>query len=264
MQQMQSTEQADGLHFLKETRQGLASVLYIVCSCGVANDVHTSSKQRAANGKLAFGVNIMASAGLLQIGMMAYIVQNFFSALNIPMPVPPFEDGSYDTSSGFIDPLGDINFQAAMNTTVTDTGDNSYISSKSSDNLAETEDADDDDEEEEEEDEEEDSSAVDPKEQDKNGHNKVCVSGNDEPAISLPVPVLRNNRLSGIQVQQAVIIVNASATENRYGCGKCLKAFPTEETCRTHIEAHVGSKPFLCEECGRGFTYTALISFIVD
>lgn len=57
---------------VRETRQGLASVLYIVCSCGVANDVHTSSKQRAANGKLAFGVNIMASAGGIMIYWLSF------------------------------------------------------------------------------------------------------------------------------------------------------------------------------------------------
>ena len=27
----------------------------------------------------------------------------------------------------------------------------------------------------------------------------------------------------------------------------------TEEACRSHIQTHIGDKPFLCEDCGRGF-----------
>lgn len=50
--------------------------------------------------------------------MMGYVVQNFFTALKIPLPVPPFDDLSLDTSSGFADPLTNIAFDTELTTQV--------------------------------------------------------------------------------------------------------------------------------------------------
>ena len=49
-------------HTEKETRVGLASVLYVACHCGVTNDVHTGAKQRRDHdGKITYFVNMVAS-----------------------------------------------------------------------------------------------------------------------------------------------------------------------------------------------------------
>lgn len=42
--------------------------------------------------------------------MLAYVVQNVFSALEIPMPLPPFEDLVIDHSSSFTDSMLDMKF----------------------------------------------------------------------------------------------------------------------------------------------------------
>ena len=50
-------------HTEKEARVGLASVLYVVCHCGVTNDVHTGAKQHdARDGRTTYFINMVASA----------------------------------------------------------------------------------------------------------------------------------------------------------------------------------------------------------
>ena len=68
-----------------------------------------------------FLVQILALflSGLVQCGMMGYVVQNFFAALKIPLPVPPFHDLSLDTSPGVADHLTDIAFDTELTTQVT-------------------------------------------------------------------------------------------------------------------------------------------------
>ena len=46
---------------IKESRYGLASVLFIVCQCGVVNDVHTARRQEGDGGRAMYEVNVKAS-----------------------------------------------------------------------------------------------------------------------------------------------------------------------------------------------------------
>ncbi|KAL8582644.1 hypothetical protein ACOMHN_028709 [Nucella lapillus] len=90
----------------KETRFGLASVLFIVCNCGVVNEVHT--------GKLLYGeqrnpgpvyeVNTKASVNLLMYGSDTSCILSFLALLDIPLPDPhdpaltlPVKDGMADS-----------------------------------------------------------------------------------------------------------------------------------------------------------------------
>ncbi|KAK7490994.1 hypothetical protein BaRGS_00017690 [Batillaria attramentaria] len=73
---------------VRESRYGLASVLFIVCQCGVLNDVHTGRKQDTDSGRPMYEVNIKASINMLLYGMGASHVVNFLAVLDIPVPSP--------------------------------------------------------------------------------------------------------------------------------------------------------------------------------
>ena len=60
---------------IKETRFGLASVLYIMCQCGVLNDVHTGRKQESeGGGRPMYEVNIKASISMYHLTLGQLLV----------------------------------------------------------------------------------------------------------------------------------------------------------------------------------------------
>ncbi|KAK7495161.1 hypothetical protein BaRGS_00013571 [Batillaria attramentaria] len=80
----------------RESRFGLASVLYIACHCGVMNDVHTGRKQETGSdmanngsgGGNMYEINIKASINLLMYGVGASRFLSFLALLDIPVPPP--------------------------------------------------------------------------------------------------------------------------------------------------------------------------------
>ncbi|XP_070203678.1 RNA-binding protein 33-like [Littorina saxatilis] len=78
---------------IKETRFGLASILYIMCQCGLLNDVHTGKRQEGDGSRHLFEVNIKASINLLLYGIGAQNIIHFLQT-GLDIPLPPPEDNS--------------------------------------------------------------------------------------------------------------------------------------------------------------------------
>ncbi|XP_076457626.1 uncharacterized protein LOC143291581 [Babylonia areolata] len=75
----------------REARYGLASVLYILCNCGMVNDVHTGSKQHRGPNNVpepVYEVNTKASLNLVMYGSDASRILHFLALLDIPVPPP--------------------------------------------------------------------------------------------------------------------------------------------------------------------------------
>ncbi|KAL8617755.1 hypothetical protein ACOMHN_054751 [Nucella lapillus] len=72
----------------RETRYGFASVLYIHCSCGLMNDVHTSKVQQNEDSQKSstpvFEINSRASINLLMYGSSPIL--SFLALLDVPVP----------------------------------------------------------------------------------------------------------------------------------------------------------------------------------
>ena len=70
---------------ISETRQGLASMFLVRCTCGHVNKIKTSKEHRSGKrGPPAFDVNTRVALGSLHAGIGQSHINNLLSTLNIP------------------------------------------------------------------------------------------------------------------------------------------------------------------------------------